>query len=120
MTEGDEADEGKRDDVRDEALTFLNTLDSMMTKLLNNKISNSTEGEEERKCEKEKLEEIISTGEEGDEGKRDDIRDEALTYLNTLDSMMTKLLNNKISNSTEGDEGKRDDIRDEALTYLNT
>ena len=23
MTEGDEADEGKRDDVRDEALTFL-------------------------------------------------------------------------------------------------
>merc|ERR1712136_696189 len=51
MSEGDEADEGKRDDVRDEALTFLNTLDSMMTKLLNNKISNTTEGEEERKCE---------------------------------------------------------------------
>merc|ERR1712066_1203242 len=44
MSEGDEADEGKRDDVRDEALTFLNTLDSMMTKLLNNKISNTTEG----------------------------------------------------------------------------
>lgn len=61
MSEGDEADEGKRDDVRDEALTFLNTLDSMMTKLLNNKISNTTEGEEERKCEKEKLEVISNS-----------------------------------------------------------
>ena len=40
---------------------FRNTLDSMMTKLLNNKISNTTEGEEERKCEKEKLEVISNS-----------------------------------------------------------
>merc|ERR1712179_191311 len=61
VSEGEEGDEGKRDDVRDEPLTYLNTLDSMMTKLLNNKISNSTEGEEERKCEKEKLEVISNS-----------------------------------------------------------
>ena len=37
-----------------------NTLDQMMTKLLTNKISQTTEDEEEQKCEKEKLD-VLST-----------------------------------------------------------
>ena len=40
---------------------YSNTLDSTMTKLLNNKISNTTDDEEERKCEAEKLEVISNS-----------------------------------------------------------
>merc|ERR1712018_678084 len=61
ISSGEEGDEGKRDDIRDEALTYLNTLDSTMTKLLNNKISNTTDDEMEKKCEKEKLEVITNS-----------------------------------------------------------
>lgn len=61
LESGDEGDESKKDDIRDEALTYLNTLDTQMTRLLNNKIGNTTEGEDARKCEKEKLEVITNS-----------------------------------------------------------
>jgi len=57
----EEGDDGPKEDIRDEALTYLNTLDTTMTKLLNNKISNTTDGEKERQCEKEKLEVISNS-----------------------------------------------------------
>jgi hypothetical protein len=53
---------------------------------------------------------------EGDESKKDDIRDEALTYLNTLDKMMTMLLNEKISNETDGNFGECEKEKLEVIT----
>lgn len=61
LESGEEGDEAKKDDIRDEALTYLNTLDVQMTNLLKHKIENSTSGETERKCEKEKLEVITNS-----------------------------------------------------------
>lgn len=54
LLEGD-GDESRKEDIRDEALSFLNKLDGDMTKLLNDKINAVATEEKEKQCEEDKL-----------------------------------------------------------------
>jgi hypothetical protein len=51
----DDGEGGRKDDIRDEALTFLNKLDTEMTTLLQNKINAVATEEKDKKCEEDKL-----------------------------------------------------------------